>query len=56
MDDIAEDTNELPAEAGSESRVLADILAWSETCPGWQRDALRRIFTKACWMTMTSPS
>ena len=46
MDDIAEDINELPAEAGSESRVLADILAWSETCPGWQRDALRRIFTK----------
>ena len=31
---------------GSEAQALADILAWSKDCPGWQRDALRRLCTK----------
>ena len=32
-------------EPGSQAQALADILAWSETRPGWQRDALRRLCT-----------
>lgn len=27
----------------SEAAALADIVAWSASCPGWQRDALRRL-------------
>ncbi len=30
----------------SEAEALANILAWSADCPGWQRDALRRIATQ----------
>ena len=32
-------------ELGSQAQALADILAWSKTRPGWQRDALRRLCT-----------
>lgn len=28
----------------SEEQVLADIVEWSEDCPAWQRDALRRLY------------
>ena len=29
----------------SEAAALAGIVAWSASCPGWQRDALRRLCT-----------
>jgi hypothetical protein len=29
----------------TEAEALANILAWSADCPGWQRDALRRLTT-----------
>jgi hypothetical protein len=34
-----------PPEEGStsESAAMAEIVAWSNTCPAWQRDALRRL-------------
>ena len=36
-----------PAEPESgEAQAFADILAWSEDCPLWQRDALRRLCLK----------
>ncbi len=31
----------------TEAQALANILAWSADCPGWQRDALRRLATQA---------
>lgn len=31
----------------TESEALASILEWSADCPGWQRDALRRLVTQA---------
>ena len=31
---------------GSEAEALKDILAWSNDCPVWQRDALRRLCTR----------
>ncbi|MBE7566350.1 MULTISPECIES: AAA family ATPase [Acidithiobacillus] len=31
----------------TEAEALANILAWSADCPGWQRDALRRLATQA---------
>ncbi len=30
-------------EISSEAQALADIAAWSKSCPQWQRDALRRL-------------
>ena len=33
-------------EATSEAEALANILAWSQDCPRWQRDALRRLCEK----------
>jgi len=32
----------------SEATVLASLVAWSEDCPLWQRDALRRLCTAPC--------
>jgi len=31
----------------TEAEALASILAWSTACPGWQRDALRRLVLQA---------
>ena len=42
MADPAEEIDIDMQDTGSE----ADILAWSQDCPEWQRDALRRLFTK----------
>jgi hypothetical protein len=36
---------EAPGERSTSQGVLADILDWSTERPGWQRDALRRLFT-----------
>ena len=42
----AANTNvEAPSERSTTQDVLADILDWSTERPGWQRDALRRLFT-----------
>jgi len=30
----------------SETQVLAEIVTWSSNCPAWQRDALRRLYSK----------
>ncbi len=30
----------------TEAEALANILAWSADCPGWQRDAMRRVATQ----------
>ena len=43
---IAQDIENQQEETGSEAQALADILAWSNDCPKWQRDALRRLCTK----------
>ncbi|WLB23965.1 hypothetical protein [Bradyrhizobium japonicum] len=29
----------------TEATVLANLVKWSEDCPDWQRDALRRLCT-----------
>jgi hypothetical protein len=29
----------------TEATVLANLVKWSEDCPAWQRDALRRLCT-----------
>ena len=34
------------AETGNAAQALSDIVAWSQGCPDWQRDALRRLCTK----------
>jgi len=34
---------ETPVETSNEAKALADIVAWSESCCAWQRDALRRL-------------
>jgi hypothetical protein len=31
----------------TEAEALVNILEWSAECPGWQRDALRRLATQA---------
>ena len=31
----------------TEAEALAHVLAWADGCPGWQRDALRRLTTRA---------
>lgn len=46
MLDIASDIENQTAVIGGEVQALADILAWSKDCPGWQRDALRRLCIK----------
>lgn len=34
------------ADLSTEAAALADILAWSANIPGWQRDALRRLYSQ----------
>lgn len=34
------------AETVTMAQALSDIVAWSQACPDWQRDALRRLCTK----------
>ena len=46
MADVASGIEDQTAVTGSEAQALADILAWSKDCPGWQRDALRRLCIK----------
>ena len=46
MADIAPDIEDKTAVTRGEAQALADILAWSKDCPGWQRDALRRLCIK----------
>ena len=33
-------------ETGNAAQALSDIVAWSQGCPDWQRDTLRRLCTK----------
>ena len=47
MSDTAAETYAGSKDTGSEAEALDDILAWSKDCPVWQRDALRRLCTKA---------
>lgn len=46
MVDITDNIGANEEETDSEALALADILAWSEDCPEWQRDALRRLCTQ----------
>ena len=47
MADLCEETGPELQHAGSEAEALKNILAWSNDCPAWQRDALRRLCTKS---------
>ena len=46
MADQSEKTDDDTQDTGSEAEALVDILTWSQGCPEWQRDALRRLCTK----------
>ena len=46
MADLTKKTDVDTQDTGSEAEALADILAWSQGCPEWQRDSLRRLCTK----------
>ncbi len=46
MADLAKETDTASQATGSEAGALKDILAWSNSCPAWQRDALLRLCTK----------
>ena len=46
MADQSEKTDDDAQGTGSEAEALVDILTWSQGCPEWQRDALRRLCTK----------
>jgi len=43
MDEVVNQRND---DASSEAKALRDILVWSSDCPNWQRDALRRLYSK----------
>ena len=47
MADPAEETDADTQDTGSEAEAMADILAWSQDCPEWQRDSLRRLCTNS---------
>lgn len=46
MNNKAKDMGKRHIQKSNEALALADILAWSNSCPKWQRDALRRLCAK----------
>jgi hypothetical protein len=57
MADVAEGMSNKRQETSSQAQALAGILAWSNDCQKWQRDAATpSVYEKMIWTMRTSTS